>query len=165
MSKEKDYNGFTIQMALVDIIPVIFFALGAGFINKILNSPFMTFGIACCLLGGLGKVAWKMILAFAKKDIPFLFKQMRIMMPLGFLLMIVGIIIKRNMIVWTSVLKSICSFPALLFFIIGVIGITCMFVMAKKLDPQNPKSNWIEQCTNIIAQGGFCLGIIFSIMG
>ena len=161
---ENKLEGFTLKLALVDLIPVILFAGGAGLLNKRLGSVIFAIGIFCCLLGGVGKVTWKIIIAFTKKDIQFLFKQMRVMMPGGFLLMLIGIIVKWNNISWMNVLNAVISFPSILFFVIGIIGIVIMSIFAKKLDPNDLKSNWIEQCTNIVAQGGFFLGILFGVM-
>ena len=161
--EEKKFEGFTFKLAMVDLIPVIFFALGAGLINTKLNSVIFNIGIICCLLGGIGKVTWKVILAFAKKDIQFLFKQMRVMMPLGFILMMIAVAVRFNEIDWLGVGLLISSFPSIFFFIIGIIGMTLMSIFAKKLDPNDSKSNWIEQITNIVAQGGFLLGIYFCI--
>ena len=48
----------------------------------------------------------------------------------------------------------------LLFFIIGICGMILMFIFGAKLDKTDVKSNWIEQCTNLVAQLCFLLGII-----
>ena len=92
-----------------------------------------------------------------------MFLQMRIMMPIGFVLMLLAVILNRNAIDIPAVYTAIVSLPSVIFFAIGVIGMVLMGVFAAKLDSANVRSNWIEQLTNAAAQAAIFVGIIFCI--
>lgn len=150
-------QGFTLGLALVDLIPVLFFSAGAVLIGIRMHSLLFGLGAVCCILAGCGKVLWKILLAIAKKDIRFLNTQMRYSMPLGFILMIIGWCKDPLPLSW----QSFFTLPSVLFFGIGLvcmIGMTILGICNKTTDV---KANWIEQCVNCIAQGAFLLGIIF----
>lgn len=160
MSKQK-YDSFTLSLALFDALPVIFFSAGILLIaTKFTNSGFVI-GVFLCSAAGCLKILWKIILAGCKKDISILNRQLRFLMPVGFLLLIVGIISGRKNSALLSILQSALQFPSILFFIITLIGMVFMSIFAFKLDGTKARSNWIEQITNTIAQGCFLLGIIF----
>lgn len=150
------YKNFTIQLALFDTLPVLFFTIAMSIIALHFNSIAFKFGVLLCALTGFGKVIWKIIVALKNKDIHILFTQMRIFMPIGFLMMLIGIIINRN----TIHLHKAFTFPSVLFFIITVVGMICMSIFAIKLDNTKTKSNWIEQITNTIAQLSFLIGVL-----
>lgn len=57
-------------------------------------------------------------------------------------------------------MSAFISFPSVVFFTIGIIGMAAMSIFAKKLDGTDPKSNWIEQITNTIAQAAFFIGLL-----
>ena len=96
---------------------------------------------------------WKIIIAATRKDIAILNRQMRFVMPSGFLLIIIGVIMGVGSIDVSSLLVKITSFPSILFFVVTIIGMALMMVFAFKLDGTKRSSNWIEQITNAIAQG------------
>ncbi len=77
------YENFTIQLALVDALPVLFFTIAMSIIAFHFNSLFFKIGVLLCIVGGVGKVIWKIIVALKDKDIHILFTQMRITIPIG----------------------------------------------------------------------------------
>lgn len=163
MSKETKNaipEGFTLSMVLVDALPVIFFSI--AYIIMALNfpSPLFIIGAIACAAAGLCKVLWKLIVVVSKKNIPILAKQMRILMPAGFLLMIVGLIVDRRLVSFPAIWAGITGMPAVIFFVLGVLGMGAMGVLASKLDSSSAKANWIEQLTNTFAQGCILLGVI-----
>ena len=81
-------NQFTLSLALVDALPVLFFGAAAAMLGVKLQSAVFIVGAALCLLAGAGKVAWKLLLALRGKDVAILGAQLRYVMPVGFLLMI-----------------------------------------------------------------------------
>lgn len=87
MTKDIVPEGFTMGLVLVDALPVIFFAGSMFLIGQRFSSALFMLGALFCLVGGAGKVLWKTIVVLKKKNIWPLFVQMRILMPLGFLLM------------------------------------------------------------------------------
>ncbi len=160
----KKYENFTLSLAFFDALPVLFFCTGAIILACALKSALFIAGAVLCTLAGGGKVLWKIILAANGKSIDALNKQMRILMPCGFALIIAGIAANIKAIDFKAVLSNMASLPAVIFFAIGVIGIIMMGIFAAKLDQTKSKSNWIEQITNATAQGAILLGIIFAIL-
>lgn len=162
--KNAKYENFTLSLALFDALPVLFFCSGAIVVATALKSILFTAGAILCTLAGCGKVLWKIILAAKGKSVDALNKQMRIVMPCGFLLIVAGIIANFKTIDFKSVAADVFSLPSVIFFAIGIIGMVLMGVFAAKLDQTKSKSNWIEQITNATAQGAFLLGIIFAVI-
>lgn len=146
------YENFTLSLALFDAIPVIFFSISMLMIAIHFNSILFIIGAILCVLAGLLKVLWKIILAGKQKNIAILNKQMRFTMPVGFLFLIIGIIVSKNDEWFSSFCSSIISLPSLIFLIIALAGFLLMGVFAVKLDGTKAKSNWIEQITNAVLQ-------------
>lgn len=157
-TKEFDMEGFTLPMAFMDLIPVLFFSIGAVILAIRLKST--TFMIAMILVAaaGLIKVSWKFVLALFKKDVRILNKQMRFVMPAGFILAIIALIIDHDK---CYLLKYLIQFPSLIFVIFGCLGIAYMVWFLKHEDSKDPKANWKEQTVNSIAQFFFMLAVIF----
>ena len=160
MSK-KQYEKFSLGLALFDALPVIFFSTAMILIAMHFRVAAFIAGAICCTAAGLGKVCWKIIIAATGKDIWPLNKQLRILMPAGFALMIAGLVIGMDRKLWQTLGVCVVSFPAVLLFGITVVGMVLMGIFAKKLDGTKVKSNWIEQITNAIAQGCFLL-VVFN---
>lgn len=163
MSK-KNYENFPLSLALFDALPVIFFSISVIIIAMNYRNVLFITGSILCTLAGIGKVIWKIIIAGTRKDITILNRQLRILMPVGFLLIIIGIIMGAGNIDFNWLMTAILSFPAVIFFAITVIGMILMTVFAFKLDSTKLSSNWTEQITNAVAQGSLLIGIITIIM-
>ncbi|MCD8161244.1 MAG: hypothetical protein LUE61_08765 [Clostridiales bacterium] len=82
-------------MAVVDALPVLCFSASMILIGQVYQSAVFMVGAVLCVLAGVGKVLWKLILAIAHKDVPILFRQFRFLMPAGFVLMVVSLFINR----------------------------------------------------------------------
>ena len=162
MSKKK-YENFTLGLALFDALPVLFFCAATLLIALRFRNSFFLAGAVLCTLAGVGKVTWKILLAGKKKDFQILNKQMRFFMPLGFLLMIIGLVTGCRAEQLAALKTLVFSFPAVLFFGITVLGMLLMIVFAFALDSTKARSNWIEQITNALAQGSFLLGVLLCI--
>ncbi len=159
---KKNYEKFPLSLALFDALPVLFFCISMILIGvKYKNTVFMV-GAVLCTLAGVGKVVWKIIIAGTQKDIVILNRQMRVVMPIGFLCIIIGVAMgaAAGSIDTGALMTGILSFPSALFFAVTIIGMICMMVFAVKLDSTKLSSNWIEQITNAIAQGCLLLGIL-----
>lgn len=85
---------------------------------------------------------------------------MRIVMPIGFALMIFAVILNLKTIDLAAVFAAVLSLPSVIFFAVGVIGMILMGVFASKLDSSDVRSNWIEQLTNTAAQAAIFVGIL-----
>ena len=153
-------EGFTVALALTDALPVIFFCGNCIVIGRLLDSVLFFIGAMFCLLGGSGKVLWKLIVAVGKEDVRWLFFQMRVLMPAGFALMILALILCRDRMSLQGILGRFLSFPSIIFFLIGIAGMVLMSVFAIKLDSGSARSNRIEQLTNGIAQAAIFVGLL-----
>ena len=160
MTKNTIPEGFSVSMALVDLIPVIFFGLSAIRVGGLFSSRLFVTGAVICLVSGVVKVVWKLIAAVAKRNIWPMFVQMRILMPIGFLVMVIALVVDRANLNGGAILAGLCSFPACIFFGLGVLGMALMTVFAFKLDASDPKANWLEQGVNGIAQACFFVGLM-----
>ena len=67
-------EGFTVGLALVDAIPVLSFGISMVIIASRFDSPLFMLGAALSVLAGCCKVAWKLVLGIAKKDVTWLNK-------------------------------------------------------------------------------------------
>ncbi len=164
ISKDMVPEGFSLSLALVDSLPVIFFGLASIILGLSFSSIIFIVGAIITFISGLIKVIWKIIVALNKKNIWWMFIQMRIVMPIGFIIMIIGFIIacfsSSISVFFSSLLNPIC----LIFLILGFIGMIMMVVFAIKLDSSNPKSNWIEQICNGISQACFFIGFLIAFL-
>ena len=160
MTKDTIPENFTLSLALVDALPVLFFGGSMILIGLLFGSPLFMIGAALCFWAGAAKVLWKIIVAAKKKNVWWMFLQMRIVMPIGFALMIFSVILNRNAIDLSAVLAAVVSFPSVLFFAVGLIGMLLMGVFAAKLDSADVRSNWIEQLTNAVVQAAIFVGIL-----
>ena len=161
MTKDTIPENFTLSLALVDALPVLFFGGSMILIGLLFGSPLFLIGAALCFWAGAAKVLWKIIVVTKKKNVWWMFLQMRIVMPIGFGLMILAVILNRNAVDLSAVFTAVISLPSVLFFAVGLIGMVLMGVFATKLDSADVHSNWIEQLTNGVAQAAIFMGILF----
>lgn len=151
---------FTLGLAIVDALPVLLFGGSMIMIGLLFGSVLFLLGAALCFWAGAAKVLWKIIVVTRKKNVWWLFLQMRIVMPLGFALMLLAVILNLKAIRLTALLTAVVSMPSVIFFAIGVLGMVLMGIFAAKLDSADVHSNWIEQLTNTAAQASFFVGIL-----
>lgn len=160
MTKETVPDDFTLSLAAVDALPVLFFGASVILIGLMFKNILFLIGAVLCFWAGAAKVVWKIIVAAKKKNIWWLFMQMRIVMPIGFILILLAVILGRKTIDLPVVFSAVVSMPSVIFFIIGIIGMTLMGVFAAKLDSSDLRSNWIEQLTNAAAQASVFTGVL-----
>lgn len=160
ITKDTVPEGFSVVMALVDLIPVVFFGLSAVRVGRLFQSALFVTGALICLLSGVVKVLWKLIAAVSRRNIWPMFVQMRIFMPVGFLLLLAALIAGRAKLRSAAILAGICGFPAYVFFALGALGMVCMCVFARRLDSNAPRANWLEQGVNALAQICIYIGLL-----
>lgn len=156
-------EGFTLGLALVDAIPVLSFGISMVIIASRFSSPLFMIGAALSVLAGCCKVAWKLVLGIAKKDIKWLNKPFVPMQASGFLLILVSLVLGFRRIRWSGLLSAVTGVPSVLFF---VSWIGCMFTMSwyrkHKFQRNDARSNWTAQIINAIGQTCLLLGILFA---
>ena len=160
ITKDTVPEGFSVPLALVDLLPVVFFGLSALRVGQLFSSALFTVGAAVCLISGVVKVLWKLIAALSRKNVWPMFVQMRVFMPMGFVLMLAALIVDRVHLNGAAVIAGLTGFPACLFFALGVLGMVLMTVFAFQLDSSDPKANWLEQGVNGLAQICFFVGLL-----
>ncbi len=176
MNDLKEYEGFTVKLALVDALPVIFFSLSLILIATALSGSGLTFwvvliGAILIALSGLCKVLWKLLLGLKVGDVKILNKIFVPFMAGGFMITLIGVLIGTftKVIRWGAVIHAMVSLPAILFFILGFCG---LFVMGyvkstnkREEFNKDAKKNWIAQFVNAFAQCMVFLGILFATRG
>ena len=160
MTKDIVPENFTVLLALIDAIPVLFFGASMIAVSLIFDSVLFLIGAVICTLSGTIKVLWKIIVAVKKKNVWWMFIQMRIFMPLGFVILIVSLFVDRTRINISGVWQAVKSFPSVIFFVAGLLGMLLMGIFTFALDSTNVKANWIEQLINGIAQICIFIGLL-----
>ena len=160
INKDTIPQDFTLTLAAVDALPVLFFGASSLVISLLFGSRLFLLGAMLCLVGGAGKVLWKFIVVLRRKNIWWLFIQMRILMPAGFVLMLLSVFVNRDRVRMESIVAGLCAFPSCICFGLGILGMVLMILFAIKLDSSDVRSNWIEQLTNGIAQAAIFLGLL-----
>ena len=156
-------EGFTLGLALVDAIPVLSFGISMVIIASRFPSPLFMIGAVLSVLGGCCKVAWKLVLGIAKKDLRWINKPFVPMMASGFLLLILSVLLNITKIHWANMAAAIVSLPSMLFFAawIGLMGFMGWF-RKHKFSNNDAKANWTAQIVNAIGQTCLLLGILFA---
>lgn len=152
VDRNTNIKDFSLSLALMDFLPVIFFGLTSLFLGLFFKSLIFIIGASLTFISGLLKVIWKVIASIIKKNIWFLFIQMRIVMPIGFLIMIIGFILYCLNNDITLFFNSLFNITSIIFLILGFIGLILMIICSIKLDSSDFKSNWIEEIINSLTQ-------------
>ena len=156
-------EGFTLALALVDAIPVLTFGISMVIIASRFGSPLFMVGAAISTLAGCCKVAWKLVLGIAKKDLRWLNKPFVPMQATGFLLIFLSFILGFQNIDWLAVGGAVLRLPSLLFFLgwMGFMGFMGWY-RKNKFRNDDAHSNWTAQIINAIGQTCLLLGILFA---
>ncbi len=156
-------EGFTVGLALVDAIPVLSFGISMVIIASRFDSPLFMIGAALSVLAGCCKVAWKLVLGIAKKDLRWLNKPFLPMQITGFLLMLISFVLGFRKISWGGVLAAVTGLPSILFFLAWIVLMGFMgWYRKNKFKNDDAHSNWTAQIINAIGQTCLLLGILFA---
>lgn len=156
-------EGFTLGLALLDAVPVLAFGADMILLSRPLKSGLFLIGAVLALCAGMCMVLYKLILSIWKKEYPFFKKLFPVLMGSGWLIMIIGAIVSRKNIRPGAVWAAVCSMPALVFYILGLLFFASFIIYWKKGFDGSARSNWIEEILNAGAQVCLLLGVIFSI--
>ena len=152
-------QGFTLGMAAADALPVGLFCGSAVLLGLRLHSLLFWLGAGLCIAAGTGKVLWKLWIALRQKNVWLLNRQMRVLMPLGFVLMCAALTLRRAWLSPQALAQGLLHGPSWVFFVLGTAGIAAMTVFARTEDGANAQANWKEEATNTFAQAAFFAGI------
>ncbi|MBR3354034.1 MAG: hypothetical protein IKG47_01545 [Oscillospiraceae bacterium] len=155
MNKDTVPQNYTMGLALFDFVPVLLFGLASYLLWKMTGSILVLLGGLVCFISGTLKVLWKIIVVVEKKNVWPLFVQMRIGMPAGLTVVLIGFIVscftKDLHAFWSAALRPL----PIIFFILYFVGTAAMVRCGTKLDSSEARTNWIEQGCNTVAQGSF----------
>ena len=154
-------EGFTLTLAIVDAVPVLFFGASMILLATRLNSPLFIVGAVLSTLAGCCKVVWKLIAAVSKKNKKWLNKCFMPLMGAGWLLIIISIIAGFKNNSWNA--RALLSMPsiALLMITIALLGFMGWYRRAR-FKNDDAKSNWTAQIINIVAQAALFFGILLA---
>ena len=164
MTRDTVPEDFTLPLVLVDALPVLFFCGSMVLISLLFRSPLFLVGALLCLFAGVCKVLWKLIVVLKKKNIWWMFLQMRICMLPGFLLMLLSVLLRRETVSLPGVWVAVTAAPSCWFFGAGAAGMVLMLVFGFTLDSSSVKANWIEQLTNGLAQLCIFAGLLMQVL-
>lgn len=153
-------EGFTLAMAVVDCLPVLFFSISSFILAARFDSSLFRIGVILVILAGALKASWKFVIALKHKDVSILSRQMRITMPAGFLLVLMALFIDHSKWSLNAVFAHMVHVPAIIFFIFGAAGMALMTGLARSGNSRNAKQNWEEQIINSFSQFCIMLGIL-----
>ncbi len=144
-------------MAIMDAVPVLCFCISMILVGQIYGSVIFMVGAVLCVLAGIGKVLWKILLAASKRDVPILYRQFRYLMPCGVVLMLLSLAVVRPdlSVLW----KNLSGFPCGILFLVAVIAFILLGILAAKMDAASRQANWIEQSVNLIAQACILMAV------
>ena len=160
MTKSDLPTDFNLKLALFDLLPVIFFGVSLILISAMFDSCLFLLGSLMILIAGISKVLWKIIVVLKRKNIWFLFMQMRTIMPIGFVLIIASLVINSKNINLDNILFFLTNIPYCIFFSIGFVNMTLMIIFMFKFDNKSLRNNWIEETVNCIAQLAIMTGML-----
>ena len=160
MDKNTVPQDYTLGLALFDAVPVILFGWACLELWKLTGSVPVLIGGLICFVAGMLKVLWKIIVVLKKKNVWPLFVQMRIGMPAGFTLLLIGVIAACITKDLSAVGKAVLHPLPIICLILYCAGIAAMIICGKKLDSADLKANWIEQSCNTVAQGAFLAAML-----
>ena len=133
-------NKFTVRLAAVDALPVLFFGIACVVLGIKLRSGTFFVGAIFCLLAGVGKLIWKFLIALAGKDVKLLGAQLRCLMPTGFIVMVIGAATSDHSLV-PSLVHAAVRMPAVVFFAAAICGIAGMIVCACRYGRYDARGN------------------------
>lgn len=151
-------EGFTAALAALDAVPVVLFCLSSIVLGRRIASPLFVVGSVVAFAGGAGKVAWKALLALARRDVPILARQMRYVMPLGFALMVAGAVMRLDAL--AGVLASLVRPPAVLALVAWAACMVAMSYMAVHNRQDVARDNWVEEVVNTVGQAALLLALL-----
>ena len=160
MGRDVVPQGYTLGLVLFDAAPVALFGGGCWLLWRMSGRPLVLLGGMVCFLAGMLKVLWKLLVVTRRKNVWPLFAQMRLGMPLGFTLILLGLLMPGPSLAPLGL--AIARPGPILCLAIAALGMAGMILCGAKLDAADPKANWVEQGCNTVAQGAFLLAMILA---
>lgn len=153
---------FTLSLVLVDALPVLLFGAACVALAARMASSLFLAGACVCLASGAGKVVWKLMVVLARRNTWLLYRQMHVLMPAGFALMLIGIVVAviTGTLTPASIGAALTSLPSGPLFLLWVCAMCAMGYLGSHLDSSDPKANWVEQLTNAAGQAALLAAVL-----
>jgi len=158
-----EYKDYTIGLALVDLAPVLLFLMSGLIMYSMYGSPLLLAGVIACFTGGLCKAVWKIIIVIKRKDFASLTRAFHILMPAGFILMILSVP-AGGKAAFSGLWRAVTMMPASVLFAAGFALMCLMGYLGSHMD-SSARSNWIEELINTLAQLAVLAGVIVVYFG
>lgn len=155
-AKLESPKDFILALALVDIVPVLFFGISMLLAASKLHSLIFAIGAAVITLAGCGKVLWKLLLAVGKKDVRWLNRYFIPCQITGFLLVLIALAMSLIHIQWGELVR----FPRVLFWLLWLAGMGIMAWYRKYRFDNSLTANWTAQLINTITQGALLIAML-----
>ena len=152
---------FTPALALVDALPVLFFAASMTLIAGHFASLVFRIGAGVIVLASCGKVLWKLLLAFRRQNVSWLNRYFIPCQVSGFCLILLSLAVNFRTIAWAGLPGLVLQLPSAVFFLLWLCGMGCMSWYRKNRFDNSLRSNWTAQCINTAAQACLLLGQLF----
>lgn len=152
-------DDFTLSLALVDALPVLFFAVSMVLVASRFSSMLFRIGAAVIVSASCCKVLWK-LLGLRKQNVPWLNRCFIPCQISGFVLIVLSVVLNLRSIRWGSLLAQLTQFPSGIFFLLWLCGMACMSWYRRNRFDNSLKANWTAQLINTAAQGALLAGIL-----
>ena len=171
---KEEYRQYTLGLALFDIVPVLVFLAAGILMWTMWSDRLLLAGVICSFIAGLSKVLWKLQIVVKKRNSAALTGIFHILMPLGFALMMLAVILSTVRYVagggvfaestLAGLWRGLTMKPAMWCFIGGFAGMCLMGYLGSHMD-ESAEANWIEELVNAAAQLAILAGVVFVYMG
>lgn len=170
----KEYEQYTIGLALLDAVPVLLFLLSGIILYTMFEDRMFLAGVICCFIGGLSKVYWKFVIVLKKRNSAGLTAIFHVLMPVGFVLMALPVILTAvkqitggtpvGQSILANLWRGLTMQPAMWCFI-GGFALMCLMGYLGAVMDESARANWIEELVNTLAQGAILAGVILVYLG
>lgn len=155
-------EGFTVALALMDGVPVAFFAAAMVLTALRFGSALFAAGAAVITLASCCKVLWKLILGIWKKNVAWLNRLFIPAQLSGLVLVLLSAAMDLRGIAWKALCTALTGFPSAVFFLCWLAGMGLMGWYRKNKFDNSARANWTAQLVNTAAQGALLLGVLFA---
>lgn len=153
---------FTPALALADAVPVLFFAGAMLLLARRFANPLFFLGAGIITLAACGKVAWKLLLALAKKNVAWLNRYFIPCQIAGFLLAAAALVAALPGMDLPALAARVMRLPCAAFLLLWLAGMGVMGWYRKNRFDNSLRANWTAQIINTVTQGALLLGIWFA---
>lgn len=172
---KEEYKQYTLGLALFDMVPVLLFLASGLILWSMYGKPLFLAGVIASFVGGTCKALWKLIVVTGKRDKRWLTTAFHILLPGGFMLMLLSVVIdvSRDSLAGaplgegstlSGILRGLSVMPAPLLFLAGAFGMCLMGHLGSRMD-ESRGANWLEEIVNAFSQLAFLAGVVIVYFG